>query len=219
MSLSEKQFGRSWTQVIVYDYLRILARSLCPMLMAFRAIGRTNYPRSGGALICSNHQSHFDPIIVGLTCDRRMNYVARKSLFGFLPFRLLIEFLDAIPIEREGIGIGGLKETLRRLKRGEMVLIFPEGTRTKNGDMGHLRPGFCTLARRSKVPIVPVGFNGGYDAWPRSQPLPGWSRMCVCIGKPIDPQDFEQMDDDQLLAEVERRMRDCFHHARRITSE
>lgn len=219
MALNEKLFGRSWTQVIVYDVLRVLARSIAPALMSFRAIGRDNYPKTGGALICSNHQSHFDPIIVGLTCDRRMNYVARKSLFRFAPFRFIIEFLDAIPIEREGIGIGGLKETLRRLKRGEIVLIFPEGTRSKDGKMGRLRPGFTTLARRGKVPIVPVGFNGAYDAWPRSRPLPGWSRICVCVGEPIMPEDFADMDDDELLAEVEKRVRACFTRAKRITDD
>lgn len=216
--LSEQQYGRTKAQVIVYDILRVLARSISPVLMGFRALGRENFPTTGGALVCSNHQSHFDPIIVGLTCDRRLNYVARKTLFGFLPFRILIEFLDAIPIERDGIGIGGLKATLKRLKRGEMVLIFPEGTRSKTGEMGRLRPGFCTLARRGKVPIVPVGFDGGYDAWPRSRPLPGWSRICVCIGEPIEPGDFADLTDKEMQAEVERRIRICFERAKRMNA-
>lgn len=219
VSLNEIQHGRTVRQVVIYDTLRVLARSIMPALMRLRAEGRSNYPKTGGALICSNHQSHFDPIIVGLTCNRRMNYVARKTLFGFFLFRWLIEFLDAIPIERDGIGIGGLKETLKRLKRGEVVLIFPEGTRSKDGEMGRLRPGFCALARRSKVPLVPVGFDGGYDAWPRTRLLPGWSRIHVVVGPPIEPEDFKRMDDDQLMAELERRIRVCFDRARRMSRD
>ena len=91
----------------------------------------------------SNHQSHLDPVLVGLASDQRLNYLARDTLFGFAPFRWLINSLDAIPIDREGLGLGGLKETLKRLKRGESVLMFPEGTRTRDGEVGRLRPGFC----------------------------------------------------------------------------
>ena len=71
----------------------------------------------------------------------------RDTLFGFPPFRWLINSLDAIPIDREGIGLGGIKESLRRLKAGEMLVIFPEGTRTKDGNVGELKPGFLALAQ------------------------------------------------------------------------
>jgi 1-acyl-sn-glycerol-3-phosphate acyltransferase len=215
VSLSELKFGRSWFQVVTYDVLRFLARGVMPGVMRFRVHGRENYPTTGGALICSNHQSFFDPVLVGLTCNRRMNYVARKTLFDVIGLRQLISFLDAIPVERDGIGLSGLKETLKRLKRGELVLIFPEGTRTRDGDMSRLLPGFCTLARRGKVPIVPIGFDGAYDAWPRMRWLPGWARVSVFIGEPIWPDEFRGWEDAELLAEVERRMRTCFEAARR----
>ena len=65
-------------------------------LFRFRCEGRDHYPHDGGGLICSNHQSFFDPVIVGLTCDRRLNYLARQTLFRFTLFRWLIEFLDAL---------------------------------------------------------------------------------------------------------------------------
>lgn len=215
MALSEKQHGRTWTQVIVYDVLRVWARVVMPVLFRFRAYGREYYPETGGALICSNHQSHFDPVFVGLTCNRRMSYVARKSLFKSVIFRWIIEFLDAIPIDRDGGGASGLKETLKRLKRGEVVLIFPEGTRTPNGKVGRLKPGFCALARRSKVPIIPVGFDGAYEAWSRKAKVPRFAAVTVEIGEPIYPHQFDQYDDDQLLDEVERRMKACYDRAHR----
>ena len=106
-----------------------------------RYSGRANIPKTGAVLVVSNHQSHLDPTLVGAGCDRRMNYLARETLFHFAPLRWLIRSLDAIPIDRDGLGLNGIKESLRRLKRGEMVLIFPEGTRTRDGDVAPFRPG------------------------------------------------------------------------------
>ena len=88
-------------------------------------------PPTGGGLVMSNHQSNLDPVLIGLCCERRLNYVARQTLLTFAPLRWLFNSLDAIPIDRDGTGLGGLKETLKRLKRGELVLLFPEGTRTQ----------------------------------------------------------------------------------------
>ena len=97
--------------------------------------GRETLPEEGALLVCCNHQSHFDPVVVGLARDRRLNFLARDKLFALAPFRWLIQSLDAIPIDREGVGLAGIKETLKRLKRGEMVVVFPEGTRTDDGSV------------------------------------------------------------------------------------
>jgi 1-acyl-sn-glycerol-3-phosphate acyltransferase len=127
--------------------------------------------------------------------------------------RQLIESLDAIPIDRDGTGLGGLKETLRRLKRGEMVLIFPEGRRTSDGSVAPLKPGFCALARRANVPLVPLAIEGAFDAWPRSHKLPRPSRIRIEFAAPIWPAEIAQLDDLQLVAEIERRIRDCHRRA------
>jgi 1-acyl-sn-glycerol-3-phosphate acyltransferase len=185
------------------------------LLFSIRCRGREHIPAEGGVLVCSNHQSFFDPVLVGLGFHRRMNYLARKTLFRFFAFRWLIEFLDAIPIDREGSGLGGLKETLKRLKRGELVLIFPEGTRTRDGEVAPLKPGFVALARRSKAPLLPVAVDGAYDAWPREARFPRLSRVHVWIGQPMAPDLVKALSDEQLVAELERRIRLCHEAARR----
>jgi len=197
-----------------YNAFRVIARFFGVTLFGLRVAGRENYPDTGGALICANHQSYFDPVLVGLTCERRMNYLARESLFRVPCLKQAIQFLDAIPIDRDGSGLSGLKETLKRLKRGELVLIFPEGTRSRDGDMNSLKPGFCAVARRSKVPLVPVGFDGAYQAWPRSAKCPRLSRTAVVVGEPIQPDQVVAMDDKQLVAELEQRIRTCHSQAR-----
>src|SRR4030095_11233997 len=107
-------------------------------------------------------------------------------------------------------------ETLRRLKRGDMVLIFPEGTRTCDGELQPLKPGFCAVARRSKAPLVPVAPDGAYDAWPRTSPLPRGGRLAVVIGEPISAAEIARLGDEELVAELARRMEECLHAARRL---
>src|SRR5580704_9941388 len=132
--------SRSLAKRFWYRFLQFVCRLLATLLFQIRISGRDFVPREGGVMVLSNHQSHLDPVLVGLACDRRLNYLARETMFGFAPFRWLIQSLDAIAIDREGSGLAGLKETLRRLKRGEMVLIFPEGTRTSDGEVAALKP-------------------------------------------------------------------------------
>ena len=95
-----------------------------------------------------------------------------------------------------------------------MVLIFPEGTRSSDGEMNRLKPGFCAIARRSQAPLVPVGIDGAYQAWPRKQRWPSLSIIHIIIGEPIRPAEFETMTDDELVTELERRIRDCHAQAR-----
>jgi 1-acyl-sn-glycerol-3-phosphate acyltransferase len=200
---------RSLPKRLWYDFLRVVCRLLGVAFFRIRVFNRQHIPTAGGALVISNHQSHLDPILVGLAFDRRLNYVARDTLFGFAPFRWLIYSLDAIPIDREGIGLGGLKESLRRLRGGEMLLIFPEGTRTRDGNVGELKPGFLTLARRSKVPLLPIVVDGAFDSWPKWNMVPGLAVIHVRFAEPLSPEEMSQLDDDQLLAEVDRRIREC----------
>ena len=132
--------------------------------------------------------------------------------------RWLIKSLDAIPIDRDGLGLNGLKESLRRLKRGEMVLIFPEGTRSRDGDVADFRPGFTVLAARAKAWILPVAIEGAFAAWPRWQKLPGLGRIHVHYGDPISPEEVVAREERELVAEVQRRVRECHAMLRRRRS-
>jgi 1-acyl-sn-glycerol-3-phosphate acyltransferase len=178
-------------------------------MFGVRHTGVENIPAEGGLLIVANHQSHLDPPLIGMGCPRQINYVARRSLFKVPLLGHLIRSLRAIPIDRDGFAIDGIKEALRRLKRGEAVLIFPEGTRCRGGRMGHFKPGFTALAQRSGAAILPVAIHGAYDAWPRSQPLPGPGTIHVHFGPPMLPGEIAQCEDRELVAEVEIRVRQC----------
>lgn len=181
-----------------------------------RRMGYGNWPSKGGALVCANHQSYVDPILIGGLCPRPMSYLARDTLFRWPPFARLLSVYHAIPLQREGLGIGGLKESLKRLKRGELLLIFPEGTRTRDGELQALQPGFCALARRGKVPIVPVGIDGPYAMWPRSRTWPRWTGVGirVVIGESIQPETISSLSDEELVRELRRRLAACVERGR-----
>src|SRR5262245_5862027 len=207
---------RTLTKRLGYDALRVLCRTIAVWFYGLRVAGRENWPEDGGGLVCANHQSMFDPPLVGLTCPRRMNYLARDTLFRVPGLKQLISFLDAIPIDREGGGLTGLKETLSRLKAGELVLIFPEGTRTHDGEVAPLKPGFIAVARRSRVPLLPVGVDGAYQAWPRTSRLPRPGRIAIVIGEPITAEQVAEFSDEDLLGEVEERILNAHVEAREL---
>ncbi|MBI1902208.1 MAG: 1-acyl-sn-glycerol-3-phosphate acyltransferase [Planctomycetia bacterium] len=193
-----------------WDALQYLCRVLCAVLFRVRCDGRRHIPRRGGAILVSNHQSYLDPVLVGIGACRYPTMLARRELFGFAPLRWLIRSLNGIPIDRDGADVAAVKETLRRLKRGQVVVLFPEGTRTRDGRVTPLRSGFAMLARRAGVPIVPVAIDGAWQAWPRTRVLPRPETMQVEYGLPILPEEYEGLNDEQLLAETQRRLEACF---------
>jgi 1-acyl-sn-glycerol-3-phosphate acyltransferase len=205
---------RSLAKRLWYEYLRGVLRMAAVAVYHLRFTGRENQPLTGGALVLSNHQSHLDPMLVGMVFDRRMNYLARLTLFTFPPLRWMLESVDSIPIDREGLGLSGLKETLRRVKQEEMVLIFPEGTRSPNGEVAPLKPGFSALAKRVRVPLVPVGLDGAFQAWPRTRNYPKLGTIHVHVGRPITPEEAHALDDRALVELVEERIRECHAIAR-----
>ena len=204
---------RTWLQRAVYDLSRIAVRLLGRLCFGIRYLGKENFPSEGGALVCSNHQSYLDPVLIGSMCNRRLNYLARENLFSSRLFGGLIRFYDAIPVRRDGMSIAGLKETLRRLKRQEMVLIFPEGTRTDSGEIQPLKAGFSVLARKQQVPLVPVAIAGAFHVWPKGARLPRPARVCLAAGEPISAEQVADLDNDALVQLLDDRIRACFIRA------
>jgi len=204
---------RSWLKRLWYDFLWAVCAVAGVFVFRMRVRNAHFLPSEGGALILSNHQSNLDPMVVAVACRRRLNFLARKNLFESAGFGRLIESLDAIPIDRDGSGLSGLKETLRRLKRGEAVLIFPEGTRSSDGAVAPLKPGFCALARRAGVPLVPLAIDGAFAAWPRWRKFPRRSTIAVEFGPPLWPAEVTALADEQIRAEVEARIRSCHRRA------
>ena len=143
---------RTLFQRLGYDILRVMARCVAVWLFGLRVQGREHWPASGGGLVCANHQSHFDPPLVGMTCSRRMNYLARDTLFNVPGLKQLIHFLDAIPIDpRSPTG-----EPIRYRKDAEALVVWGVGDNGSDdgGDVVE-KPGHRPGDVGSVVPTAP----------------------------------------------------------------
>lgn len=200
-------------QYLFYRSVRAITGIVAVFVFHLRCVGRENTHVPGGALILSTHQSHFDPVLVGVTFNERLNFLAKRSLFKSRWLGGLISLLNAIELDRDRSGLAGLKETLKRLKRGEKVLIFPEGTRSSDGLVGPLKPGFLSVARRSRVPLIPMAITGAFDALPRGSRIPLRYPMRVAVGQAISAEQVASLDDEGVLALLRQRFHECYQQA------
>ena len=188
---------------------------LARVLLGVRVRGQENVPGSGATVLLSNHQSHLDPPLIGCFCRRPLAIMARDTLFKGL-LGSLIRSYDAIPIDREGSGLAGIRATLKRLKSGAAVLMFPEGTRSPDGQLQPLHPGFCSVVRRGKAEVVPMAIAGAYQAWPRDRRWPRTGRVSIVWGEPLSVEHISRLTDDELVDVVSRRIADCFAEAYQV---
>jgi len=195
-----------------YRCMRLICRMIAVVTFGLRTEGRHHLIFEGGGMLLSTHQSLMDPVLVGIVSNRRLNYLARKTLFKNSAFAFLIRVLDAIEIDRERGGLAGLREMLKRIQAGELVLMFPEGTRTSDGQVAEVKPGFIPVARRSQAPIIPIAIVGAYDCLPKGEKLPARKPIAVVVGEPMLAESYMSMTDAVLMEELNQRLRKL--HAR-----
>ncbi len=214
-SRSSRHGKRSLAQVVFYFLVRLLTQFVAVFVFEYRCFGRENIPAHRGALILSTHQSTVDPLAVGISFPERLNYLARKTLFDNRLVAGIIRLLDAIELDRKRGGLAGLKEAMVRLRKAEKVLIFPEGTRSTDGRIGKIKPGFVSVAKRTKVPLIPIAVAGAFHVLPRGAVVPRRHPVRVAIGPSISTEEFLEMDEREILALVQDRLLKCDAVARR----
>lgn len=192
--------GHSAFGCALYASLWVLTRMFAVSVFGFRVRFAESLPKQGGLLVLSSHQSHLDPLLLGLSCHRRLSSMARSSLYRFKPFAAIITALDAIPIDREASTVAAMKGVINRLRDGAAVVIFPEGTRTADGKLGELKGGFVLLAKRAGVPIVPVAIVGAWECWPRTRLFPRPGRIRLEFGRLLLPEQIAAMSDGEILS-------------------
>jgi 1-acyl-sn-glycerol-3-phosphate acyltransferase len=199
---------RSLALMAWYRGVRFVTATLAAVLLRWRATGHRNVPEAGGVLLVSNHLSYLDVFFLGIPLRRPLNYVARSTLF--LPvLGTLIRSVGGFPIQREGMGASGMKETLRRLRAGGIVTLFPEGTRSPDGELGALKSGIAVLVARAGVPVVPVGLAGTFEIWPRSRLVPVPHPIRIHYGRPIRPDELAGMAAEAVTALIRERLAEC----------
>jgi len=206
--------GHSAFGKCLYAVLWVLSRTLGVALFGVRSRFVEPLPPTGGIVVLSSHQSHLDPLLLGLATDRRMSSLARSSLYTFKPFGAVITALDAVPIDRTTSAVTAMKLVIERLVRGAAVIIFPEGTRTADGQLGEFKNGFGLIAKRAGVPVVPVAIVGAFECWPRTRLFPRPGRIRMEFGKILTAAEVAAMDERQIFDVCTQRLRDLDAKAR-----
>jgi 1-acyl-sn-glycerol-3-phosphate acyltransferase len=143
-------------------------------------------PVRGPVVLASNHQSFLDPPLIGATLPRQINYLARDTLFDVPFVGHLLRLWRVVPVDRDGGGGAGLKGIFDRLRSGGAILLFPEGTRTRDGNLQRARSGLGLIVAKSAAPVVPIRIFGAYEAYGRHRTVPRPYRVTVVFGEPLD---------------------------------
>ena len=154
--------------------------------------GLENVP-SGGCIIACNHQSFLDPPLVGSELRKETFFFARKTLFNNPGLGYILRTCNTIPVDRDGgSDVAAFKRVFSVLKNGQSLLMFPEGTRSKDGHLQEAQAGIGLIACKTKVPVVPVRVFGASSLLPRGSffPQPG-ARISVLFSKPLTPEEFD----------------------------
>jgi 1-acyl-sn-glycerol-3-phosphate acyltransferase len=161
-----------------------LSRILAKILFHFRILHRERMIQSGPVILASNHQSYFDPPLAGNASDRPIYFLARRSLLNVPVLGWLLPKLNVIPVEQEGVDRSALKGIIRVLKRGQCALIFPEGARTRDGELQPAQPGLGLIIARTLAPVVPMRIFGAHEALPRGGGF-HFHPITIVVGEPI----------------------------------
>lgn len=171
-----------------YSLGRRLFRELARGLFDFRVIGSEKLKFDGPALVACNHVSFLDPPFVGQAFDEAIHYFARKSLFAHPLAGAILRSWQSIPIDRDKPDASSLKTTIRLLRDGKKVLIFPEGTRSPNGDLQPAEAGVGLFIAKSGAPVLPVRIFGTLEAYPRGARVLYPARITLVVGDLWQPE-------------------------------
>lgn len=154
-------------------------------LMGWKILGLENMPTEGPVILAINHQSFWDPIVAGSSLPRKVFFMAKEELFEIPVLGKIYSKLGAFPVKRGQGDMNAIRQSLAILKEGRVLGLFPEGTRSKDGELQKALPGMVLLMEKSKAAVVPIKVFGT-----RNLLTKGWGNISVVIGKPMTAQMF-----------------------------
>lgn len=198
--------------------VRNTAGRLVLALYRTRFIGAENVP-AAGAVLAGNHVSYLDPVLLWCGSPRPAHFMAKQELWATKWLGWALDQFWAFPVNREGADREAITVATTLLGKGELVGMFPEGTRKRDGadELGEAQGGVAFIALRAGVPVVPVGIDGTAEAWPPGRKLPKLVKVTVCYGEPVHPDDFEGSRKEKvaaMTAEIMRRIDEQRRRAR-----
>lgn len=180
-----KKIGRGIVKGAIYAYCKIVYRA--------KIIGKENIPKKGQIIICGNHRSFLDPPLIEVTCGRYTRFLAKEELTKNKFLAFLGKVFDAILVKRDSKEINAIKESLKTLKNGDCLALFPEGTRNGLAKGEAVKDGAAFFALRSGSKVIPCGIKGGEK---------GNRQVTITYGKPLDFSQYKGAKDKETLDKV-----------------
>ena len=177
---------------LTYNIFYNLAKLLARVFFRMRVVHPERMVESGPLILAVNHTSYFDPPLAGICSRRGVYYLARKTLLKWPFFGPLFPAMNVIPVERDGNDMSALREVIKKIKEGNGVVLFPEGTRSKDGNIQPARAGIGFVIAKTGAPVLPMRIFGAYDAFPKNSKRLHFTQITVVIGEPLvfSPEDL-----------------------------
>ncbi|MBG9445028.1 1-acyl-sn-glycerol-3-phosphate acyltransferase [Cytobacillus firmus] len=189
----------------LYSFAKAAVYGVLKPIYRFEVFGKENFPKEGGVLLCSNHIDNLDPPVVGINAPRPVYFMAKEELFNVPVLGKILPDLNAFPVKRGMSDREALRKGLGILKEGNVLGLFPEGTRSKTGQLGKGLAGAGFFALRSEAHVVPCAIIGPYKAF---------SKLKVVYGKPIDMNELRERKasaeetTDMIMSEIRKLIED-----------
>lgn len=201
-----------------YLIVRLSVALFFKIVFRLKVYGRGNVPKEGAFILASNHSSYLDPPALSVASPRVLHFMARHDLFNNWAFGVLIRALNSFPVKRGGIDPSVFKETIERLKNGQVLLIFPEGRRSETGELGTPQSGVGFLSITADVPILPAYIKGTREALPKGARFIKPKSISVYFGKIIEPKKLTLPNDKkQACEELANYVMDEIKHMKDLT--
>ncbi|UXH44627.1 1-acyl-sn-glycerol-3-phosphate acyltransferase [Rossellomorea vietnamensis] len=188
----------------LYTFARGLVKSILSPLYRIEVKGLEHFPKDGGVLLCANHIDNLDPPVVGISAPRPVSFMAKEELFNVPVLGKLLPDLRAFPVKRGMSDREALRKGLKVLKQGDVLGLFPEGTRSKTGQIGKGLAGAGFFALRSEAYVVPCAIIGPYKPF---------RKLKVVFGPPI-PMDSireERLNAEKTTEIIMKHIEDLIH--------
>ncbi len=201
---------------INWHFFRVLAK----IFFRLSTEGEENIPSSGPVILAANHCSYLDPPLITVGIKRQLTFLLKRELRAAPLLGWWLRRIGSIPVARGQGDMRSVMITLRTLREGKAILLFPEGTRSENGQMQPFETGAAWLAHKSQAPIVPVYISGTYEAYPRKAWFPRPKKIRTLIGQPLIPKgETRAKADSELIKEFTKEMERAVFHLKSVLDE
>jgi 1-acyl-sn-glycerol-3-phosphate acyltransferase len=168
---------------VAYGFLWVVTRAVSWLLFRYRVVGRV--PRTGGLLIAANHASYFDIPLLGCGMTRRAWYLGRSDLFPIPGLKGILRWLGWIPLRLGRLDRRAFAQAVALIKKGKVVVIFPEGGRSHDGRLRAAKPGIGMIVAQTGCPVVPAYLKGTFEVLPTGSKRPRFHPVAVVFGEPL----------------------------------